>query len=82
MLAQNCPKGQRSLSGGSKMIEQTLKAKVVRRGDGGFEGVTTPAPPSPAENFNHTFIGMASRTFFTNKCTNLNESACRNGRNR
>ena len=29
-----------------------LKAKVVRRG-GGFEGVTTPAPP---ENFNHTLI--------------------------
>ena len=27
------------------------KAKVVRRGEGGFEGVTTPAPP---ENFNHT----------------------------
>ena len=28
-----------------------VKAKVVRRGGGGFEGVTTPAPP---ENFNHT----------------------------
>ena len=27
------------------------KAKVVRRGGGGFEGVTTPAPP---ENFNDT----------------------------
>ena len=31
--------------------QRWVKAKVVRRGGGGFEGVTTPSSP---ENFNHT----------------------------
>ena len=31
-----------------------VKAKVVRWGGRGFEGVTIPAPP---ENFNHTPVG-------------------------
>ena len=45
--------------GGGDLSENILKnrgwvkAKVVHRGGGGFEGVTTPAPP---ENFNHTLI--------------------------
>ena len=41
-----------------KHFKTKVKAKVVRRGngDGGFEGITTPAcPPPPPENFNHTF---------------------------
>ena len=43
------------------------KGKVVRRVGGGFEGVTTPAPPP--ENFNHTpFI----RKFFAHKVRNQN----------
>ena len=47
--------GGGSLRNLSKNIlkQGVVKAKVVRIGEG-FESVTTPAPPPPQENFNHT----------------------------
>ena len=52
-ISKRCLKwgGGGSLRDLSKNIlkQEWVKAKVVRR-EGGFEGVTTPAPP---ENFNH-----------------------------
>ena len=44
--------GEGSLRDLSKNILKQGVGKGI--GGGGFEGVTTPAPPPPKENFNHT----------------------------